>query len=414
MKIRIALTAAIGMVLAVIVILLTVLWPRQQKKAVQETENSVCEITILSSSEVPAHQETLEAVAEAYEKQREDVSVNIEFSSKESFREEICLRVEREENIDVVICDRMMMPALIDMGLLQEIPVTETLRNSMAYQKLWASTLNNGRYYGVPLTCDPYVLFYRRDLLPEDQVPQTWEELLDTGTDLRQMGCYSMGFPAKRAEEMTEYFLLMVYSMGGNLYSIDSETGRAAMNLLTEMWNRGLLPEDTINLSDKDLVGLFASGNLTMMANRLSMGTVIRDAQTNFEVGIAPLPQDMAGSCFLFGENVGLVKNAGPEAQNFLQYLCTPEISGQLAEGLGTFPVYTDAVYQPQDVSWCGTESQEPLFLAENRMMEPHSSWYQITGAVSDGVLNMLGEDSDTDRVASEMQDQIRVAVLEE
>ena len=85
MKIRIALTAAIGMVLAVIVILLTVLWPRQQKKAVQETENSVCEITILSSSEVPAHQETLEAVAEAYEKQREDVSVNIEFSSKESF-----------------------------------------------------------------------------------------------------------------------------------------------------------------------------------------------------------------------------------------------------------------------------------------------------------------------------------------
>ena len=47
-------------------------------------------------------------------------------------------------------------------------------------------------------------------------------------------------------------------------------------------------------------------------------------------------------------------------------------------------------------------------------MMEPHSSWYQITGAVSDGVLNMLGEDSDTDRVASEMQDQIRVAVLEE
>ena len=254
MKIRIALTAAIGMVLAVIVILLTVLWPRQQKKAVQETENSVCEITILSSSEVPAHQETLQAVAEAYEKQREDVSVNIEFSSKESFREEICLRVEREENIDVVICDRMMMPALIDMGLLQEIPVTETLRNSMAYQKLWASTLNNGRYYGVPLTCDPYVLFYRRDLLPEDQVPQTWEELLDTGTDLRQMGRYSMGFPAKRAEEMTEYFLLMVYSMGGNLYSIDSETGRAAMNLLTEMWNRGLLPEDTINLSDKDLV----------------------------------------------------------------------------------------------------------------------------------------------------------------
>ena len=231
--------------------------------------------------------------------------------------------MEREEDIDLVICDRMMMPALIDMNLLQEINITEPVRNRMNYQKMWASTLSNGRHYGVPLTCDPYVLFYRRDILESWEVPETWEELLDTGTDLRQMGRYSMGFPAKRTEEAAEFFLLMLYSMGGNLYSLDGDAGLETMDTISEMWNRGLLPDNIINLSDKDLAGMFSDGNLLMMVNRLSMGTVIQEASVTFEVGIAQLPQDTAGGRFLMGDNVGLAENAVPEAQEFLRYLCT-------------------------------------------------------------------------------------------
>ncbi|HIV13543.1 MAG TPA: extracellular solute-binding protein, partial [Candidatus Pullilachnospira stercoravium] len=342
------------------------------------------------------------------------ISVVIEFVSKESFREEVCLRVEREEDIDLVICDRMMMPALIDMNLLQEINITEPVRNKMNYQKMWASTLSNGRYYGVPLTCDPYVLFYRRDILESWEVPETWEELLDTGTGLRQMGRYSMGFPAKRTEEAAEFFLLMLYSMGGNLYSLDGDAGLGAMDTISEMWNRGLLPDNIINLSDKDLAGMFANGNLTMMVNRLSMGKVIRNAGTTLDVGIAQVPEDTAGSRFIMGDNVGLAKDAVPEALEFLRYLCTPEISVQLAETMGTYPVYTNADYEPEATSWCGTQSLEPLFLAENRMIEPHGSWYQISREISDGLLLLLEGNTDSSSVAEQMQDQIRVAIMEE
>ena len=413
MKIRIALTAAIGMVLAVIVILLTVLWPRRQNDESGQ-EEPVREITVISSYEVPAHQEALKKIAENYEAQQDGISVVIEFVSKESFREEVCLGVEREEDIDLVICDRMMMPALIDMNLLQEINITEPVRNKMNYQKMWASTLSNGRYYGVPLTCDPYVLFYRRDILESWEVPETWEELLDTGTGLRQMGRYSMGFPAKRTEEAAEFFLLMLYSMGGNLYSLDGDAGLGAMDTISEMWNRGLLPDNIINLSDKDLAGMFANGNLTMMVNRLSMGKVIRNAETTLDVGIAQVPEDTAGSRFIMGDNVGLAKDAVPEALEFLRYLCTPEISVQLAETMGTYPVYTNADYEPEATSWCGTQSLEPLFLAENRMIEPHGSWYQISREISDGLLLLLEGNTDSSSVAEQMQDQIRVAIMEE
>lgn len=415
MRIRAALGVAIGVVLLVIVgLLVSLRLPRQGEETVQEQETSDREITVISSSEVPAHQEALERIARQYEEQHEGISVIIDFVSKESFREETCLRVEREENIDLVICDRMMMPALIEMGLLQEIHVTEKVRNSMSYQKMWASTLSNGRHYGVPLTCDPYVLFYRRDILESYEVPDSWEELLETGTSLRQMGRYSLGFPAKRTEESAEFFLMMLYSMGGNLYSIDGEPGRNAMQIISEMWDRGLLPDNTINLSDKDLTGMFADGNLIMMVNHLSMGTVIRGEGTAFDVGIATLPQDTAGSCFLTGDNVGLAKNAVPEALELLLYLCRPEVSAQLAEDMGTFPVYTEPDYQSEEISWCGTQSLEPMYHSQNRMIEPYGSWYQIAGSISNGMLSLLGNSVSVSSVAEQMQDQVRVAIIEE
>ena len=413
MKIRAVLGAGIGTMALVIIVLLTVLWPRRQNDESGQ-EEPVREITVISSYEVPAHQEALKKIAENYEAQQDGISVVIEFVSKESFREEVCLRVEREEDIDLVICDRMMMPALIDMNLLQEINITEPVRNRMNYQKMWASTLSNGRYYGVPLTCDPYVLFYRRDILESWEVPETWEELLDTGTGLRQMGRYSMGFPAKRTEEAAEFFLLMLYSMGGNLYSLDGDAGLGAMDTISEMWNRGLLPDNIINLSDKDLAGMFSDGNLLMMVNRLSMGTVIQEASVTFEVGIAQFPQDTAGGRFLMGDNVGLAENAVPEAQEFLRYLCTSEISEQLAEAMGTFPVYTEHDYEPKKTSWCGTESLESLFLEESRMIEPYGSWYQISGELSDGMQLLLKGNTDIRNVAERLQDQIRVAIMEE
>ena len=120
MKIRAVLGAGIGTMALVIIVLLTVLWPRRQSDESGQ-EEPVREITVISSYEVPAHQEALKKIAENYEAQQDGISVVIEFVSKESFREEVCLRVEREEDIDLVICDRMMMPALIDMNLLQEI-----------------------------------------------------------------------------------------------------------------------------------------------------------------------------------------------------------------------------------------------------------------------------------------------------
>ncbi|HIS26903.1 MAG TPA: extracellular solute-binding protein [Candidatus Pullilachnospira intestinigallinarum] len=417
MKVRTALAGAIGVVLLVIAALLANLWTeRSSVDNGGQEEEEPREITVISSSEVPAHQEALVRIAGEYEESHENVSVVFDFVSRESFREEVCLRVEREEDVDLVICDQMMMPALIDMGLLQEIHVTEEWRNHLAYQKMWASTLSNGRYYGVPLTCDPYVLFYRKDLLEEAgvQVPRTWEELLDTGTGMRQMGRYSMAFPAKRTEEMAEFFLLMLYSSGGNVYSINGEAGLNVMEILSEMWNRGLLPDNTINLSDKDLAGMFSDGNLIMMANRLSMGTVIRDADVSFDVGIAALPSDTAGSLFLMGENIGMARNADPDALGFLNYLCTPEVSRQLADALETYPVYTEYDYEPEETSWCGTESLEPRFQMDNRAMEPYSTWYQISGSISDGMIDLLRTNVDVEDVAVRMQDQVRVAILEE
>ena len=85
-----------------------------------------------------------------------------------------------------------------------------------------------------------------------------------------------------------------------------------------------------------------------------------------------------------------------------------------MAEAMGTFPVYTEHDYVPEETSWCGTESLESLFLEESRMIEPYGSWYQISGELSDGMQLLLKGNTDIRNVAERLQDQIRVAIMEE
>lgn len=143
-------------------------WQKGGEKEVQETEEQQKkQIYVLSAYETKLHQQILNEVAENYSSRSGCAKVIMEFIPKENFKKEICLRMDNGKTADLIICDNGMMPALIDMGVFADISeyVEESCQDSMNFQKLWNTTMDDGKYYGIPFTCDPYVLFYNLSLI---------------------------------------------------------------------------------------------------------------------------------------------------------------------------------------------------------------------------------------------------------
>ena len=155
---------------------------------------------------------------------------------------------------------------------------------------MWSSTRKDGKYYGIPFTCDPYVLFYREDVFEENQleVPQTWEELMECGKTIQKMGVKSIGIAGKRETETANVFQLMLYSMGGNFRSISQDTGVEAFDYFWKMARYGMLSKEMMNYTQEDLAREFAEGKISIMINQMSTARKKLDWEEMFSLAIDP------------------------------------------------------------------------------------------------------------------------------
>ena len=86
-----------------------------------------------------------------------------------------------------------------------------------------------GEQYGAPLNSNTRLLWYRKSVLGDRPVPQTWDELLDTAealdTQVQETG--------KRAESLIVFFNALLESAGGSLIK-PSEDGTTELDLPRE------------------------------------------------------------------------------------------------------------------------------------------------------------------------------------
>ena len=250
-------------------------WPEKGEKEESEAEEvQKKQIYVLCAYETKLHQQILKEVAENYSSRSGCAKVNMEFIPKENFKKEICLRMDNGRTADLIICDNGMMPALIDMGVFADISayVETCCQDSMNFQKLWNTTMDDGKYYGIPFTCDPYVLFYNSDVFRENglSAPEDWDGLLDTCSALQDSVGDKFGFAAKRPEEIYAFYRALLYACGGSLNTIDQEGGIRAAGILEELKRSRYVGKQTINLTEADVARSFAEGKVLMMAIRLS------------------------------------------------------------------------------------------------------------------------------------------------
>ncbi|MDY5027928.1 MAG: extracellular solute-binding protein [Oliverpabstia sp.] len=370
-------------------------------------------IRILAPYESKLHQNILKQIAKEYSRGEDRPEFVFEFVPKEKLKKELSMRsLAGKEEVDIVICSNTLMPELIEMDMLKEISVPSELIRRVRKSQMWSSTRKDGKYYGIPFTCDPYVLFYREDVFEENQleVPQTWEELMECGKTIQKMGVKSIGIAGKRETETANVYQLMLYSMGGNFRSISQDTGVEAFDYFWKVARSGMLSKEMMNYTQEDLAREFADGKISIMINQMSTASILRTNRISFSVGMDRIPDDAVGSVFLYGDNIGLTKDANPAAWDFVMYLMEADVSERICSSMDTLPVLEGVEYQKNKKIYL----KDPEDLLENaRLLETYSGWTQMSESIASGVYKAVENNQVSTRmIALEVHDLVRTAIV--
>lgn len=390
---------------------------KESQAVVPAAESKV--LRILAPYETVADSRMLRDIAGGYSKVEGNPKVEIITISKNDFKKEICMNLDQDELADLIICDNSIMPALINLNVLRDISdyIYETSKVPHYFLGQWNNTRSDGKYYGIPFTCDPYVLIWNKNLFEKHNVsvPENWEELKAAARKVQEVGINGIGIGAKQPEEVTAFFIQLLYSTGGSIREINGEGGMKVFELLNYLKNNKLLPVKCINWNQLDLSNKFIDGEIAMMINNLSALSVIKAGNVDFEVGAAAVPFEKKENYMFHGKNIGISVTADYEASiQFLDYITQKSIVRQIAEATESIPVQVDVEYDFEDDGYAiGKEfiqKQKEHGIAKSSL----NSWFDISAAISEGVYRLISESDPPIRdIADTMQDKVRIAIIE-
>ncbi len=414
-------TAILSFVVMLVFLLIAADFYKERFRKVEETgpvpERKI--LRILAPYETTISCKTLQDIAEQYSGIDGNPQVEIEFISKNDFKKEICMNLDQDQLADLIICDNSIMPALINLNVLRDISsyISDSKKEHHYYLGQWNNTRSDGKYYGIPFTCDPYVLIWNKKLFEKHKVvyPETWEDLKVAARKVQEIGIKGIGIGAKQPEEVTALFIQLLYSTGGSIREINGEGGMKVFELLNYLKNNKLLSEKCINLNQLDLTNKFIKNEVAMMINNLSALSVIKAANPDFEVGVGPVPYEKKENYMFHGKNIGISVNADYEASiQFLDYITQKSIVKQIADATESIPVQVDVEYDYQDDGFVLSRDfilKQKIHVIARRSL---NSWFDISTAISEGVYKMLSEREVTLKdIADAMQDKVRIAIIE-
>jgi ABC-type glycerol-3-phosphate transport system substrate-binding protein len=376
-------------------------------------------LRILAPYDTTTNNKVITDIASQYSKIIGNPKVEIEFLSKNDFKKEICINLDQNQLADLIICDNSTMPALINLNVLRDLSdyISDNFRVPHYSLVQWNNTRSNGKYYGIPLTCDPYVLIWNKNLFADNDVdvPENWDDLKETARRVQKVGIYGIGIGARQSEEITAFFMQMLYSTGGSIREINGDGGMKVFELLNYLKANKLIPAQCINWNQQDLTKKFIDGEIAMMINNLSALSVIKAENIDFEVGVGAVPYEKKENYMFHGKNIGVTITADyDESIKFLDYITQKSIVRQIADETETIPVQIDVEYNFEEdgyvISKEFIQKQKGHGIAKSSL----NSWFDISTAISDGIYQLISETNPSIRtIANDMQDKVRIAIIE-
>ncbi len=211
--------------------------------------------------------------------------------------------------------------------------------------------------YGYPVSAETYSLFYNRDLIKDDEVPSSWEELLDWCGKFKEKNPDKFGFMMEVGAGY--YTIIFTTSEGNRLFgengtdrehsNINSEKSVRGMNFFKEL--RAILNVPASDLDAATLDAAFQSGQVAMYITGLWNVKGFKEAGIDF--GVAPLPSlpgndqpsaSFSGTRAMF---VSAYSDYPKEASDFAEFLMSDEMQKLRFEITGALPSVKMEVDRP-------------------------------------------------------------------
>jgi len=312
---------------------------------------------------------------------------------------------------DIAVIDNPDHQAFAALGVLTDLTdrVAAWGQAENYFKGPWDSTVYQGKNYGVPDNSNCLVLWTNNDIAGEGATaPTTWEELTAAVAGLTAEGQYGLAVSGIKTEEGTFQWLPFLWETGEDIPTIDSEGGRAALQLWTDYVANGYMSQGILGWAQGDVLGEFQNGRAAMMINGPWQIPVLQKDSPDLNWSVAVLPSQAQAASILGGENYSITatsENVDAAWEFFTWSQETENLKTYLAEA-GKLPSRADLA---EDPLWTG-DPVLAVFIEQLKVAKPRAygeHYPEISAAIQEAMQAAISGQSDVASALAKAQETI-------
>ncbi|MEU4197090.1 ABC transporter substrate-binding protein [Kribbella sp. NPDC026611] len=303
--------------------------------------------------------------------------------------------------------------------------------------KLIPATVETAKYrdklYGVPITSDGGLLYYRNDLLAKAGVnaaPKTWDEMLADCQkvaalpEAKGMSCYSGQF--EKYEGLTVNFSEAVNSAGGQVVdkdgkpNVNTPEAKAGLEELVNGFKVGAIPKAAITYKEEESRRAFQEGKLLFLRNWPYVYSKASATDGSSKIagkfGVAPLPGKTGpGVSSLGGHDYAISKFAKNKATaiDFINFMASEARQKANIEKTSQAPTWASLYDDP-------TLNKQFPYLAPlkasilNAQPRPRVVKYgDVTAAIQQAAYDALSQKTPPDKALADLQTKLQSLITQ-
>lgn len=186
------------------------------------------------------------------------------------------------------------------------------------YDSVREFTKIDGSWWAIPYSAECMVYYYRTDLIKEEQVPKTIDEMYTLGQNLTNGDMYGLAIPAASGEAACSMWSYFLWSYGGEYFdeewnpTLNTPEAVEAAEMFAKI-NQDCAPAGITTWQDEETIAAFQSGQIASMVIWPGYWSMVSDPEqckVADKVAVAPVPEGPDGARPRFGTwGVGVTAN---------------------------------------------------------------------------------------------------------
>jgi multiple sugar transport system substrate-binding protein len=360
-----------------------------------------------------ANQRAVEDRIARYTKANPNVKIERTYQPFPDLKQKLLQGATAGELPDIVVIDNPDHQSFAALGVLADISdrVEQWGEQDSYFEGPWQSTLYKERNFGLPDNSNCLTLWTNTRLLEQAgvEVPTDWDQLRDAAMKLTQGKTKGFAACAFKSEEGTFQWLPFLWAAGADIDTLDSEGGRAALQLWVDLVSEGAMSRGIVNWDQQAVLKQFQNERAAMMVNGPWQIPVIKDESPDLQWEVATLPKQQQGASVLGGENLAITASSQniDAAWDFLMWSQSPENLIRYNTIAGKIPSRKDAAQSEQ---WTSDPALK-VFVEQLEVAKPRAygpKYPEISAALQEMLQAAITGDKTVDEAISEAAGKVK------